>query len=99
MFIERVFYRRLTRSGGGYTVAGMGMIICGFGMSVALMNVAFLIWGADAEPFPVEFGIEPLEINDISIPPSYLLTAVVSLCLMGILNYFLRYTKIGLAVR
>ncbi|MEC7217446.1 MAG: branched-chain amino acid ABC transporter permease, partial [SAR324 cluster bacterium] len=30
---------------------------------------------------------------------SYLLTAVVSLCLMGILNYFLRYTKIGLAVR
>ena len=31
--IERVFYRRLTRSGGGYTVAGMGMIICGFGMS------------------------------------------------------------------
>ncbi len=75
------------------------MIICGFGMSVALMNVAFLIWGADAEPFPVEFGIEPLEINDISIPPSYLLTAVVSLCLMGILNYFLRYTKIGLAVR
>ena len=99
MFIERVFYRRLTRSGGGYTVAGMGMIICGFGMSVALMNVAFLIWGADAEPFPVDFGIEPLEINDISIPPSYLLTAVVSLCLMGILNYFLRYTKIGLAVR
>ena len=99
MFIERVFYRRLTRSGVGYTVAGMGMIICGFGMSVALMNVAFLIWGADAEPFPVDFGIEPLEINDISIPPSYLLTAVVSLCLMGILNYFLRYTKIGLAVR
>ena len=32
MLIERVFYRRLTRSGGGYTVAGMGMIICGFGM-------------------------------------------------------------------
>ena len=33
MGIERVFYRRLTKSGGGYTVAGMGMIICGFGMS------------------------------------------------------------------
>ena len=31
MFIERVFYERLTRSGGGYTVAGMGMIICGLG--------------------------------------------------------------------
>ena len=28
MAVERVFYRRLTRAGGGYTVAGMGMIFC-----------------------------------------------------------------------
>ena len=98
MLIERVFYRRLTRSGGGYTVAGMGMIICGFGMSVALMNVAFLIWGADAEPFSIDLGM-PLQIADIFIPQSYLLTAVVSFALMGLLHFFLKYTKIGLAVR
>ena len=98
MLIERVFYRRLTRSGGGYTVAGMGMIICGFGMSVALMNVAFLIWGADAKPFSINLGM-PLQISNISIPQSYLLTAVVSFALMGLLNFFLKYTKIGLAVR
>ncbi|MCH2288377.1 MAG: branched-chain amino acid ABC transporter permease [SAR324 cluster bacterium] len=98
MLIERVFYRRLTRSGGGYTVAGMGMIICGFGMSVALMNVAFLIWGADAKPFSINLGM-PLQIADIFIPQSYLLTAVVSFALMGLLHFFLKYTKIGLAVR
>ena len=98
MLIERVFYRRLTRSGGGYTVAGMGLIICGFGMSVALMNVAFLIWGADAEPFSIDLGM-PLQIADIYIPQSYLLTAVVSFALMGLLHFFLKYTKIGLAVR
>ena len=98
MLIERVFYRRLTSSGGGYTVAGMGMIICGFGMSVALMNVAFLIWGADAEPFSIDLGM-PLQIADIFIPQSYLLTAVVSFALMGLLHFFLKYTKIGLAVR
>ena len=98
MLIERVFYRKLTRSGGGYTVAGMGMIICGFGMSVALMNVAFLIWGADAEPFSIDLGM-PLQIADIFIPQSYLLTAVVSFALMGLLHFFLKYTKIGLAVR
>ena len=98
MLIERVFYRRLTRSGGGYTVAGMGMIICGFGMSVALMNVAFLIWGADAKPFSINLGM-PLQILNISIPQSYLLTAVVSFALMGLLHFFLKYTKIGLAVR
>ena len=98
MLIERVFYRRLTRSGGGYTVAGMGMIICGFGMSVALMNVAFLIWGADAKPFSINLGM-PLQISNISIPQSYLLTAVISFALMGLLHFFLKYTKIGLAVR
>ena len=98
MLIERMFYRRLTRSGGGYTVAGMGMIICGFGMSVALMNVAFLIWGADAKPFSINLGM-PLQISNISIPQSYLLTAVVSFALMGLLHFFLKYTKIGLAVR
>ena len=98
MLIERIFYRRLTRSGGGYTVAGMGMIICGFGMSVALMNVAFLIWGADAEPFSINLGM-PLQISDIFIPQSYLLTAVVSFVLMGLLHFFLKYTKLGLAVR
>ena len=98
MGIERAFYRRLTKSGGGYTVAGMGMIICGFGMSVALMNVAYLIWGAAAEPFSINLGM-PLQLGGISIPQSYVLTAIVSMFLMLILNYFLRKTKLGLAVR
>jgi branched-chain amino acid transport system permease protein len=96
--IERVFYRRLTSAGGGYTVAGMGMIICGFGMSVALQNIAFLIWGADAEPFPVNLGM-PYQIGDIFLPKSYALTAVVAVALMAVLHLFLKKTKIGLAVR
>ena len=98
MGIERVFYRRLTKSGGGYTVAGMGMIICGFGMSIVLMNVAFLIWGAAAEPFPVDLGM-PYQFGDIALPKSYALTAVVSVFLMITLHYFLKKTKAGLAVR
>jgi len=98
MVIERVFYRRLTKSGGGYTVAGMGMIICGFGMSIVLMNVAFLIFGAAAEPFPVDLGM-PFQFGDIFLPKSYALTAVMAVILMAGLHYFLKYTKIGLAVR
>ena len=49
--IERVFYRRLTREGGGISFAGMGIIIAGFGISMVLQNVAFLIWTARAVPF------------------------------------------------
>ncbi len=96
--IERVFYRRLTRSGGGYTVAGMGMIICGFGMSVVLQNIAFLIWGADAEPFPVDLG-PALEVGDITLPRSYGLTAIIAVVLMAALHLFLKKTRTGLAVR
>ena len=48
--------------------------------------------------FSIDLGM-PLQIADIFIPQSYLLTAVVSFSLMGLLHFFLKYTKIGLAVR
>ena len=101
MTVERVFYRRLTRGGGGYTVAGMGMIICGFGMSMTLVTGAYFIWGAEAEPFRANLDYIPrLSFpGDIEVPESYVLTAIISVALMAALHYFLRYTKTGLAGR
>ena len=101
MLVERVFYRRLTRAGGGYTVAGMGMIICGFGMSVALVNAAYFFFGAEAEPFRANLDYIPRLTfpGDINVPESYVLTAIISVLLMAGLHYFLRHTKTGLAVR
>jgi branched-chain amino acid transport system permease protein len=96
--IERLFYRRLTQAGGGYTVAGMGMIICGFGMSIVLQNVAYLIWGAKPVPFPVAFGM-PVEIGEITLPRSYVWIVVAALTLMIALHLFLKKTRLGLAVR
>ena len=43
MAVERCLPALLTRAGGGYTLS-VGMIICGSGMSVALVNVAYFIW-------------------------------------------------------
>jgi branched-chain amino acid transport system permease protein len=96
--IERVFYRRLTSQGGGYTVAGMGMVIVGFGMSIVLQNVAFLIWGPKPFPFPVPFGM-PIEIGELTLPMSYVWIVVTALVLMFVLNLVLRKTMIGLAIR
>ncbi|HEX2172460.1 MAG TPA: branched-chain amino acid ABC transporter permease [Dehalococcoidia bacterium] len=98
VLIERVFYRRLTRMGGGYTVAGMGMIICGFGMSIVLQNVAYLIWGPKALPFPVSFGM-PVEIGTVVLPRSYVWIISAALVLMLALHLFLKKTRLGLAVR
>lgn len=98
IIIERYCYRRLTRAGGGYTVAGMGMIICGFGMAIILQNIAYLIWGANGRPFPVNSGM-PIMIGDITLPVSYLWIVITSVVLMAVLHVFLKYTKLGRAVR
>lgn len=98
VFIERVFYRRILRGGGGYTVAGMAMVICGFGMSIVLQNVAFLIWGARALPFPVSYGM-PIELGNVTLPAAYVWIVVAALALMTGLHLFLKKTRLGLAVR
>jgi branched-chain amino acid transport system permease protein len=98
VFIERVFYRRILRGGGGYTVAGMAMVICGFGMSIVLQNVAFLIWGARALPFPVSYGM-PIEIGNLTLPAAYVWIVLAALTLMTALHVFLKKTRLGLAVR
>ncbi len=98
MFIERVFYRRLTSGGGGYTVAGMAMVVSGFGMSILLQNIAFLIWGPKALPFPVPHGM-PIEFGDLALPMSYVWIIGTALVLMVVLNLVLKKTMIGLAMR
>jgi len=96
--LERVFYRRLTRGGGGYTVAGMGMIICGFGMSIVLQNVAALVWGAKAKALPYSFGM-PFEVGGIVVPKTYLWIIIATLVIGAGLHLFLKHTRLGLAVR
>jgi branched-chain amino acid transport system permease protein len=76
----------------------MGMIIAGFGMSIVLQNVAYLIWGAKPLPFPVPFGM-PVEIGNLALPMSYIWIVVAALVLMFGLHLLLRKTMLGLAMR
>ena len=96
--IERVFYRKLTTVGGGLSVAGMGMIICGFGISVIMQNSVFLIFGAYPSKLPVDFG-QAISLGEIALPRGYVWIFVISLLLMLSLTIFLKKTRIGLAVR
>lgn len=98
MIVERLFYRRLVAGGGGLTVAGMGLIISGFGISIALQNVAYLIWGPSARGLPTNFG-PPVMVGAMSLPRTYLLIVFVALLLMALLHLFLRHTRLGLSVR
>jgi hypothetical protein len=76
----------------------VGIIIADFGISMVLQNIAFLIWTARAVPFPVNFGL-PLEIGDLMLSRSYLWIVGVTIVLMLSLHAFLKYTRLGLAVR
>ena len=98
VLIERVFFRPLTKKGGGYTVAGMGIIICGFGMSVILLNLAYIIWDPTAHPFNADLGL-PINIGGVTLPMTYLWMLVTGFLVAGALYFFLNKTKMGLGVR
>ena len=98
VLIERIFFRPLTKKGGGYTVAGMGIIICGFGMSVILLNLAYIIWDPTAHPFNADLGL-PINIGGVTLPMTYLWMLVTGFLVAGALYFFLNKTKMGLGVR
>jgi len=67
-------------------------------MSIVLQNVAFLIWGARALPFPVSFGM-PVGLGNVTLPASYVWIVIAAIVLMVSLHLFLKKTRLGLAVR
>lgn len=98
VIVERLFFRKLTAAGGGLTVNGMGIIICGFGIAIVMQNVVYLIFGAAPRALPTDFGAA-LTAGSISIPRGYLWIVAMAAVIFGVLTAFLNGTRIGLAVR
>ena len=48
-----------------------------------MQNLAYLIWGPKALPFPVPYGM-PLEIGNLSLPMSYVWIVIAALVFMAI---------------
>ena len=90
--VERIAYRPLRES------FRLAPLITAIGMSIVLQNVAYLVWGPKALPFPVPFGM-PVEFGDMVLPQSYVWIVAAALVLMAALHLFLRKTRLGLAVR
>lgn len=99
IFIERVFYRPLTaKGGGGISVEGLGIIICGFGMAIFLQNLGYLFWNPQPKSFHVNFG-KPIAIGRFVFQAIYFWIICISLGLMVVLHFFLKKTKLGKAIR
>ncbi len=90
---EQIAYKPVR--GQGSTTA----LITALGMSLVLENGALVIFGSAPRNVPPMFSLPTIEIMGASIPGQTLLTLVIGLIVMAILSLFIKYTKLGKAMR
>lgn len=92
VLIDRGVYERL-RSRGGVT-----LLIASVGVALVLRNLVQAIWGPDTHFY--KQGIQlPIRLLGLRIKPDHLTIAGVALVLVVGVHLFLRYTKLGKAMR
>jgi len=93
--IERGILRTLRRRGS----PAINLIIATLGISMILRNLALVVWGPNPELFPSPVGSRTVSIGSLNLLPQNLLIVGVAIFLMLLLQYFLRFTREGKALR
>lgn len=70
-----------------------------FAVSVMLQNAAELIWGPDPQVIPSPFSPMPFVIGPIFLTSQKLFIFLAALVAIGVFAGFLRYTRVGMAIR
>ncbi len=78
---------------------GMSWVMSTIGFGIILQNTALAIWGPGSMAMPSPLGEEVLRLGGAGIRPQEILVLLVTAVVMLILDYVLRRTKIGKAVR
>ena len=91
--IERVILRPLR------DVKGPAAMITTIGVSYVLFNVVLLTIGTDAKNYPNPLAPVTFAIGGADLRLREILIWVISIVLMGGLTYFVRFTKLGKAMR
>lgn len=86
------YLRRLQASGENFLIASIGV-------SVFLINLATIIWGAFGFGFPDVFGGKPISLLGVRILPRSLWILGVGASLVLLLHWFLSRTKLGTGLR
>jgi len=79
--------------------AGENFLIASIGMSVFFINMAIVIWGSMGFGFPDVFGGRPIRLFGLNILSRNVWILVIGILVMAALNWFLRKTKVGTAMR
>ena len=92
--IERVAYKPLRNS------TRVAALITAIGVSYLLENAMSYFFGAESRPFPSDFGTESITLfGDVSVNGKQILIFGVTVVLMALLQFIVRYTKMGKAMR
>jgi branched-chain amino acid transport system permease protein len=90
---ERIAYKPLRGSNS------LSVLITAIAVSLLLQNLALLIFGSAAKPFPNVFNMKALQIGTIQISGTTFLTIVISIVVMILLQVFVKTTKLGKSLR
>lgn len=93
VLMERLVFRPLRKA------HEMNMIIGTLGISIFLMNGAIAAFSPNPLRFSTEFSNDFLSFFGISITTQRLLVFVITLILIGLFHYIIKYTLIGKAMR
>ncbi|WP_408072350.1 branched-chain amino acid ABC transporter permease [Butyrivibrio sp. JL13D10] len=90
---EQIAYKPVR--GQGPTTA----LITALGMSLVLENGALVVFGSAPRNVPPMFNLPTINFLGAGIPGQTILTLIIGLVVMGVLTLFIRYTKLGKAMR
>lgn len=91
--IERFAYKPLR------TAPRISALITAIGVSLALENLFMIIFKPDPKPFPEIYKFPNIDLGNIKISGLTLATIVLSIILMFVLEFFVKKTKTGKAMR
>lgn len=98
VIIQRVIYKPILKMTAGFSVRGLTFIVAGFGMSIILQNVYWLLFGAVSKNYGADFG-DMINLGNMSMQPIYFIVLVVAILLMVAIHLLLKKTKIGLSMK
>lgn len=91
--VERIAYKPVRGAGS------MSALITALAMSLFLENLALVLFGANPKSIPAIFNLPMIELGGAKLPGKALITLAIGLVIMASLQLFIKYTKLGKAMR
>jgi branched-chain amino acid transport system permease protein len=95
LLIELSIYRTLRSLG----VPLINVVVATLGVSLILQNVARLIWGSEPLRYPSLFAERGIKVAGIALAPQLIWIVVLGFAMMGLLQLFFTYTRLGIAMQ